>query len=264
MTNANSQIFDAAADSYDDTFTNSMIGKAQRKRVYHWLNKVDFFNSKNKVFEINCGTGFDAEHFYNKGLDVIATDGSRNMIEVAKQKRNAEIDFFQLKFSDVSKDEKFKQSNILFSNFGGLNCLSKEALQKFSNDVAANQKKDDLIAWVIMPKQCMIESFFFMLKGQFKKGFRRNTNEALIVNVDGEEVETFYHSPNDVKNILSPKYQVILKKPVALFLPPSYLESFFKNKKFIFNTLAFFEKIFGSISYYSSFSDHYIIIAKKL
>jgi len=264
LSQSNSEIFDSAAEAYDETFTDSLIGKAQRKRVYHWLKKVDFFNKKNRVFEINCGTGFDAEQFHNKGLQIVATDGSSKMIEVAKENRNSEIDFFQLEFNQVSSHEKFKQSNVLFSNFGGLNCLSNNELKNFTNEIAKVQTKGDLIAWVIMPDQCFMESFYFLFKLKFKKVFRRKMNESLKVSVDGVDVETFYHSPSDVKDIFYPKYQVVLKKPVALFIPPSYMESFFKNKKFLLKTLEFFEKIYGWFSFYSNFSDHYIIIARRL
>lgn len=259
-----SNIFDSAAEAYDNTFTHSVIGKAQRKRVYHWLNKVDFFNEKNKIFEINCGTGFDAEQIHNKGLQIVATDGSGKMIEVAKEARSTEIDFFKLQFSEVAKDEKFKQSTILFSNFGGLNCLSKTELKGFTKDIAEVQTKGDLIAWVIMPDQCMMESFYFLLKFKFKKVFRRKQNESLKVNVDGVDVETYYHSPYDLKEVLGDKYRVELTKPVALFLPPSYLEPFFKKNKFLLKVLELLEKMFGWISFYSNFGDHYIIIARRL
>ncbi|MGB1040568.1 MAG: class I SAM-dependent methyltransferase [Flavobacteriales bacterium] len=263
LTQNKSEVFDAAAKGYDDTFTHSSIGKAQRKRVYHWLKKVDFFNTNNSIFEINCGTGYDAEHFYNKGLSVTATDGSGKMIEVSKKQRNSEIDFFQLGFDEVSENKKFKESNVLFSNFGGLNCISLEELKTFTKGIAKGQKKGDLIAWVIMPNDCFIENFYFLFKGQFRKMFRRKLNGSLKVNVDGVEVETFYHAPNDVKDLLEKYYQVVLKKPVALFIPPSYLEGFFKNKKFLLKLLEFFERIFGWVSFYSNFADHYIIIAKR-
>ena len=263
MTQTNSEIFDSAAEKYDDSFTNSLIGKAQRKRVYYWLDKVDFFNPKNSIFEINCGTGYDAEQFHNKGLKVVATDGSSKMIEQAKQKRNSKIDFFQLEFRQVAANEKLKESTVLFSNFGGLNCLSKNELKNFTKEISEVQKKDDLIAWVIMPDQCLIESVYFLFKFKFKKVFRRKLNDSLKVNVEGVEVETFYHSPSLVKEILNEKYQIILTKPIALFLPPSYLEGFFKNKKFLLKIVEFFEKIVGWVSFYSSFADHYIIIAKR-
>ena len=263
MTQNKSEIFDAAADEYDDTFTHSLIGKAQRKRVYHWLKKVDFFNTNNSIFEINCGTGYDAEQFNNMGLDVTATDGSGKMIGVAKKQRNSEIDFFQLGFNEVAENNKFKVSNVLYSNFGGLNCISIEELKIFTKGIAKSQTKGDLIAWVIMPNDCFIENFYFLFKGKFRNIFRRKLNRSLKVNVDGVNVETFYHAPNDVKDLLGKDYNVVLKKPVALFIPPSYLEGFFKNKKFLLKLLEFFERIFGWVSFYSNFADHYIIIAKR-
>lgn len=258
------EIFDAAAKNYDDTFTNSLIGLSQRERVYHWLDKIDFFNQKNNVFEINCGTGFDADFIHKKGLQITATDGSSEMIEYAKNHRNSSINFYQLKFNDIGFDEKFKNSNILFSNFGGLNCLSQKEFSDFINQVSKIQKKGDEIAWVIMPKFCFMESIYFVFKGKFKEVFRRNTNEGLVVNVEGTDVKTYYHSPTEVKNLLKGKYKILIKKPVAFFLPPSYLESIFQKRKNLYKILVFFEKIFGRISFLSNYSDHYIITAQRL
>ena len=117
MKNNKQPSFDAAAALYDDVFTNSHIGKMQRKRVYYWLDKVGFFKKQRKVFEVNCGTGFDAEEFLKKGHKVVATDASAGMIEVAKEKRDPSIQFYQLTFEEVQQDERFQNSEALFSNF---------------------------------------------------------------------------------------------------------------------------------------------------
>jgi hypothetical protein len=53
-------------------------------------------------------------------------------------------------------------------------------------------------------------------------------------------------------------------KPVAVMLPPSYMEDFFKKNRKILQMLNWFESIFGKISGLASWSDHYIIIAEKL
>ena len=72
--------FDSAAPLYDDDFTFSEIGKLQRDRVYYWLSEMKLFEKSKRVFEINCGTGYDAQHFFEKGLKVVATDASLEMI----------------------------------------------------------------------------------------------------------------------------------------------------------------------------------------
>ena len=122
--------FDAIAQSYDDEFTYSEIGKLQRKRVYNWLEKIDFLTSPRRVFEINCGTGYDAEYFYNKGHKVTATDGSEEMIAFAKANRSSGINFYALNFAQLKDDSNFQEAELLFSNFGGFELFESGSILK--------------------------------------------------------------------------------------------------------------------------------------
>lgn len=263
MNKDKTQVFNSAAASYDAQFTFSNIGVLQRNRVYSFLEKIDFFKEKKSVFEINCGTGYDAEEFYQKGHHVIATDGSSKMIEVCKQARNKEIEFFQLSFQEIGNEQKLAESEFLFSNFGGLNCLNKKDLNEFVKAVSDKQKSKDQLAWVVIPKHCFWESVYLFVKGKWSQIGRRNTNEAVFVEVDGEQVPTYYHSPQEVKEMLEKDYHIQLIKPIAFFLPPSYLEPFFsKNKRFL-HFLNIFEKLFGNWSPLAKWSDHYMIVAEK-
>lgn len=255
--------FDAAAATYDNDFTLSEIGKKQRNRVLHWLKESKILNNSKRVFEINCGTGYDAEWFLNKGFEVIATDASSEMVKVAQSKRNPRINFYQRNFQDISIDENVGDADIVFSNFGGLNCLSEKELRTFFYDLALKQKVGNYLAMVIMPEYCLIEDFYFLFKGKFSKINRRSKKGYLEVDVNGEKVKTFYHSPWTVKQLLSNDYQVELIKPIAFFIPPSYLESFFKRRIGVLRFLNFLERIFGSFSFLAQSSDHYLIIAKR-
>ena len=79
--------FDAIASTYDDTFTNSSIGRAQRHLV--WLEADRAFGIGHQILEINCGTGIDALHLASRGIEVTACDSAPAMIEVARHRLNA-------------------------------------------------------------------------------------------------------------------------------------------------------------------------------
>lgn len=258
--------FDAAAAFYDDEFTLSEIGMRQRDRVYYWLNECNLLKAsgkRNKIFELNCGTGFDAEMFSKMGYEVIATDASAEMIKVAKAKNIKQTQFYQLRFNEIFADTNVSNSDFVFSNFGGLNCLSEDELQEFITNLGAKQNKGNMLAMVIMPKFCVTEDIYLFLKGRFSQVLRRSRRDYLEVNVEGESIRTYYHSPKSVKSILSRNYKTILVKPIAHFLPPSYLEPFFKKNKWLLRYLNFMESTFGGLSFLASNADHYIIIAEK-
>src|SRR4051812_39356643 len=77
--------FDAEATTYDAAFTETIVGKLQRARVWQYLDQCMPALPLN-VLEINCGTGTDAYHLASKGNRVTATDASAAMIKQALSK----------------------------------------------------------------------------------------------------------------------------------------------------------------------------------
>ena len=66
--------FDRIAQDYDQIFTNSLIGRAQRDAVWKVLTRT--FRTNDKILELNCGTGEDAIFLAGNGISVIALDAS--------------------------------------------------------------------------------------------------------------------------------------------------------------------------------------------
>lgn len=255
--------FDQAAKDYDTTFTHSHIGKLQRERVYYWLKKQHLLSGKKHFFEINCGTGYDANLLYQKGHSVMATDASVEMIKKAQKERNPAITFLPLSFQEVPKHQGIKETDVMFSNFGGLNCISSNELQQFIHQITDVLQQKSIIAFVIMPTFCFIETLYFLITFRWKKMFRRNTTKAVQVKVNNTMVPTYYHAPKTLKKMLQPNFTIKLIKPIAICLPPSYMEKTFKKHLFLLKLLYGLEKIGGHVSFLSAWSDHYIIVAEK-
>ncbi len=256
------QNFDTYAQSYDNHFTNSLIGKAQRLQVHQKLLKLLSLQNKS-VLEINCGTGEDAMWLSKTAATVTATDISQGMIEVANYKNsNNTVDFKQLSAQDISLLAP-NTYNIIFSNFGGLNCLNNEELQKFKNSCKQVQKSSDQLAFVIMGTNCKWENFFFKYKNEFIKANRRRNKDGVEANIKGNHFKTYYYSPADMKQLFKENYNYISAKPIGLFVPPSYLESYVVKRKGLFGFLKLLDNLFGHFSFLSNYADHYLIVFKK-
>ena len=255
------QVFDNYAISYDDHFTNSLIGKAQRKQVYrHAINNAYFFQKN--VLEVNCGTGEDAVWLAKEGANVLATDISEEMLKVAKNKiKGKNIQFHQLASQDIGTltPETFQS---IFSNFGGLNCLSLTQLEKFAEGCANIQKWEDQLILVIMGTKCIWEKLYFNFKGESEKAKRRSSNNGIDTLIGKNHFKTYYYSPEQIKKLFKAEYDHINTKPVGLFVPPSYLEPYFVKRKFLLGVLQFLDRLF-SFSFLSNYADHYIIIFEK-
>ena len=261
------QAFDTIAKGYDASFTHSIIGKAQRQIVWGYLEKTFLDNKKLNVLELNCGTGEDALRFAERGHTVLATDISEKMLTITEQKVKANnlSDLIQTKKIDLSKPEQLNLDDnfdLIFSNFGGFNCLPFNDLFKLPESLFRLLKPGGRILLVIMPTFCVWEMFYFTIKLSLKKAFRRSSTEGAKVYLNGEELITYYYTPIIINKIFQKGFEQVFLKPVGFFIPPSYLEKFFSSKQRTFKLLKKMESTVTNCSVLANYSDHFLIDLK--
>ena len=252
------QQFDPAASDYDEVFTNSCVGKAQRSQVWKYVDRWVTPNATS-VLEMNCGTGHDANIWKERNKEILATDISGKMIAVAMEKY-PKINFQTLDLREISSVSG--QFDTIFSNFGGLNCLSHSDLEQFFADAARLLQSGNRIAIVIMGKKCLWDQLYMIAKRRWKDRSRRNTNEALLVNVDGEAVPTWYYTPDEIKQLAEAQFNYVAQRPVGLFVPPSYLAPAFEKRPILFGVAKWLDSIFTHPGLSNS-ADHFILILER-
>ena len=259
--------FDLIASQYDSIFTNGSIGQLQRQHVWNYLEGVLPELAGLEILELNCGTGEDALLFSEKGFTIMATDVSTEMLKVTQQK--AKQSSMQHRISSQYLDlENFDQSffdkkfDLVFSNFGGLNCVQPGSLQLLLEKIPSLLNPGGRFIAVIMPRFCMWESIYFLFKLQRSSIFRRWTASGVNANLHGTDIKVWYYHPSQVKKWSSKHFKTVAILPIGFAVPPSYQEAFFIKKKrtlFFLNTL---ESAFSRISMLSGLSDHYLIDLK--
>ena len=188
---------------------------------------------------------------------------SNEMIVVAKTKESYQnLNFEQADITSITEKFKDKKFDLILSNFGGLNCLDKNELSHLLNSVCTILSEKGKLILVIMPKNTLWEKVYFILKGKFKTAFRR-TKKVAFANVDGISVPTYYYNPKDIVNLSKSNFDCLAIKPVGFFIPPSYLEPFFKNKKGFLRLLNSLESKIKNWSFLSKYADHYLIVLQK-
>lgn len=268
MKQNNFSSFDSAANAYDTDFTRSEIGKAQRVCVHQFIEEKALNKNNLSILEINCGTGEDALWFANKGNKVLATDASLQMIEVARQKKldanDSSLHFEQAPFSELKSKYSNKQFDLLFSNFGGLNCVDENELKNLMRDFSKLVKPNGKMVLVIMGRKCFWERIYFLIKGNFKKAFRRMSKGPVPAHLgQGIYLDTYYYSPMEIKLMAADFFTFKEVKPVGIAIPPSYLEPFFNPKKRFLKILVHLEKVLGNFSFLANYADHYLIHFEK-
>lgn len=251
------EAFDSYAETYDAHFTNSSIGKAQRARVYQLLE--GHLERVQTILEVNCGTGEDAIVFAEKGKTVLATDISPQMIAVAGAKKK--LPNLQYKVCNAKEINQLNGSfDLVFSNFGGLNCLTLPELQQFSYAAASQLKPDGLLAIVLMSDNCLWERIYFWMKG---KAYRRKLKNGADTILNEQHFKTYYYSAKALQSIFEKEFTCIQLKPVGLFIPPSYMENKMQKNTGFLKLLIKLEHAFANFSFQANQADHLLMVLQK-
>jgi len=256
--------FDFTADDYDNNFTYTKVGRAQRTLVHRFLEKELSIFQQSKVLELNCGTGEDALWMGQllNTEEIIATDVSTRMLDLAKLKNvnHPKISFQIEDAANLSSVIKQKKFDVIFSNFGGLNCLSNPQFKQLFEELSSMVDRYGSINLVLMPRFCLWESMYFLTKFKWKDAFRRNTAKAVKAKLsENVEVETWYYSPRTVKALLPESLKMTKISPVGFFIWPSYLNSWAIRFPKIFDKLVVWENKIAGWGFLSYLSDHYYV-----
>ena len=258
MMKAAAYAFDRHAVDYDAQFTRTVVGRIQRRQVWSSIDRLRLPTNL-RVLELNCGTGEDAQEWTQRGANVLATDVSGKMVELAATKF-PDLAFEQLDIREAHT--KMSLFQLVFSNFGGFNCLAPNEIQQFFRDANLALPSDGKILLVVMGKKCWWDRCYMVLKGKWNQRNRRNTDQPLSVSVDGTSVQTWYYSPKELKNMAGDSFRVVKIVPIGLAIPPSYMAPFLASRTFLTGFLSFLDR-FVRLRVFSNFSDHYLIAFEK-
>ena len=219
--------FDAIAERYDETFTTSKVGQAQRTSVWRELEKV--FRPGHRVLEIGCGTGVDACFLANRGIKVVACDSSPTMIRVATRRvaEGGKISLVEPRLLAAENISTFRSGDPFdgaFSNFGALNCV--EDLQQFAKDLAILLKPGASALLCLMGPCCLWEVAWYFAHGNLGKAFRRFHRSGVTARLaEGVTVRVQYPSIRSLDSIFAPEFRLVSIKGIGVSVPPSYIEN---------------------------------------
>lgn len=97
-----------------------------------YLPKAHLSNQQ-KILDVGCGSGRDSVFFANQGFEVVAIDGSQNVIDLAKQ-TDTRIDWQCLRFHEIAKQSWQNQFTGIWACASLLH-VSFDDLPKILNDL---------------------------------------------------------------------------------------------------------------------------------
>lgn len=258
--------FDEAAERYDQVFTKSSIGRAQRSSV--WEELANTFQPGDQVLEIGCGTGVDACYMAERGVRVLACDSSPKMIAVAtaRLRESPRSELLQAEILAAEHIGSLRGQGLFdgaFSNFGALNCVRD--LNSMAQDLAALLRPGAtaLLCW--MGPFCLWETLWYLMRAEPKKAIRRWHRQGITARVDGGiPITVYYPSVRSLARAFAPQFHIRSIKGIGLTVPPSYLEPFARRFPHFLNAAVFADSILGRCAGLRILADHILIRFERI
>jgi ubiquinone/menaquinone biosynthesis C-methylase UbiE len=256
--------FNRQSALFDKIYSPNPIIQYKRERVRNHV--LALLAPGSSILELNSGTGDDAIFFAKEGFRVHATDLSPGMQQVLSNKTKGlglepRISQELCSFSELSKLKWKGPFDMIFSNFGGLNCTGRldQVLAQFDPLL----KPGGLVTLVIMPGFCLWETAL-VFKGRFKGAFRRFfSSQGRMAKIEGESFRCWYYPARHLKKILRKSYEWIGTEGLCTWVPPSYLENFPQAHPGLFSFLKKKEDQLKNRWPWKFIGDYYIISFRK-
>ena len=251
--------WDTAAETYVQDFTGTGIGETRRHAVWRRLDKI--FSPGQKLLELNCGTGIDAVHLAEKGIQLVACDISSRMIELARQlaastNTSELIDFRVLPNEEIGS---LKGENVFdgaFSNFCGLNCV--EDLPAVVRELTRLVRPEGRVLLCMIGRFVPWEIAWFLGHGVPGKALRRLRGNSFRPSGPGT-VCVQRPSVSEIARVMSPAFRLQRWSGVGIAVPPTYTENRMQHFPRMIKGLAGIDRMIGELPLFRRMADCVVV-----
>jgi ubiquinone/menaquinone biosynthesis C-methylase UbiE len=263
QTSAVSAAFDALAGIYDQSWTESELGRHQRQQVWHELQGV--FPPGGRLLELGCGTGIDAAYLARAGLRIHAVDASSEMLRLAKARIGrlglSEAVSFELRaIENLAQIRDSGPFDGIYSNFGALNCV--EDPYPVSRELARLLRPGGKLCLCLLGRFCLWETLWFLLHGEPRKSLRRFAGQdgLSVFPASSPPFQVYYPSISTLKGILASHFDLLGFRSIGVLVPPSYAEAWARRHRRLLSGLAAVDRHAGRLPGLRATGDHRLVL----
>lgn len=256
--------FDAAAATYDATFSDSNLAALLRAAV---RRRLSMFAADQRVLELGCGTGEDALWLARRGVAVAATDVSPAMVAVTTGKARAADLQITTAVLDLAAAGTELPSPLkppfdgAFSSFGPLNCVRDRV--GVASNLAAWLRPGARVVLVVMGPLCPWEWLWYGARMQPTKAMRRWRPGKIAHAGGGGMLPVWYPSAHLLRSEFMPWFRHVQTSGVGVLLPPSDAIGLVRRLPRVFAGLARIERGIESTTAARWLNDHYVCVLER-
>jgi len=255
-----SEAFSRVAPSYDRDFGSPDIVPALRRRVLQLIQQHAPTGSR--LLEIGAGTGEDAKELYELGYSVIATDISPGMLERARKKLGGiPVQVQELSAEEVPRKFPPDSFDVLFSNFGALNCIAD--LPGLLPQLAALLAPGVIMVVCLLGKYPFWEMTAAGARLRFRTALRRLSRGAVLAAVGDRKVPVWYYSLSAVRAACRGWGKVIDVAGLNIVSPPPGSQTFARRFSGIAGLLDRLDRRIEGFPFLSTLGDHLVVVMRR-
>ena len=248
--------FDRIAREYDQRFTYSVIGRAQRNVVWRAVERT--VRRDDRVLDMNCGTGEDALYLSTLGTHVVGFDASAEMVNVARSKVPSDsrnIDFFHGNIERVDSiiEDRF---DLILSNFSGMNCVAN--LADIAHKLDSLTRSSGTLLLCVSTRACLWETLFYLSRGDLRRAIRRWSGFS-VPTVGINAVPVWYPTVREITESMRPYFSLKSVQAVGLTVPPSYIEPWARKHPLILSCMERFDRTVSQLPFLRALGDHVLL-----
>ncbi len=235
-----SEAFSRLAEKHDQIGENNPHQMRIRGKVYAHLRR--HLPQGGRILELNAGTGTDAIQLARMGYTIHATDIASGMIAQLKRKV-AELNMenqitHQLCSFETLEDIQGGPYDAVFSNMGGLNCISD--LGSVIRGLPVVLRIGGVITWVLMSSICLWE-LAEAFRGRFRLAFRRLARNGAMAHLEGLTFKVYYFNPRQVMNWFGTDYRLLSIEGLSVLTPTADSSGLIRRHRAVYQLLSRFD-----------------------
>ena len=260
--------FDAAAATYDQTFspaTNPLVRMVRQRAL---AAAARHFPVGSTLLEVGCGTGQDTLELARRGHRIVACDPSPEMVATTQAKVTAAgcgaaVTLVCRGAAALAADWPSMGLSVdgVFSNFAPLNCeLSLDPVRQL---LERSLRPGGRFVGVVLPRIAPLEIAVSLARRDLRTALRRFRRHP-VADVAGVRFPIRYYGAGDFDRALGRSFRRVETRSLGLVLPPPELGEALARYPRLLGALAAAEDLLAGLPGLNRTGDHVILVYQRV